>query len=214
MNMKIIITNIPLKKELHAFEYCYEGKRSTKNREVIFPINAVLQDKLEKNDNVKVIMLAKQDVEGNSSINVEHFKSELNEINKNINAHIEYETLSTPFVETKDIYERLLRQIIGLIDNESELYADITYGPKALPIIMFTVLNFAEKYLNCDINYIAYGKVDYVDDGNNRGVSVPANPCLYDMRSIYYLNSITNSFNYKNSKDAIKALDSLLNLKK
>ena len=210
--MKIIITDIPLKKELTAFAYLKDVKGISNDREVIFPVNALLQNEMKPNDDVKVIMLAKDDVEGNSAINVGYFQKELNEINREIGAHINYETITTPFVETKDIHERLFKDIINRLDKDCEIYADITYGPKSLPIILFTVLNFAEKYLDAEIKSIAYGKVDFVDDG--KGKTKPANPTLYDMTSLYYLNAITNSIDYKDSDEALKALDSLLNLKK
>ena len=210
--MKIIITNISLKKELNAFAYSLDGKKMG-SREVIFPINAILQNELKAKEKVKVIMLVKDGAEGNGPVNAGIFQKELNDINRSIGAEIEYLSLITPFVETKDIHEKLFRDIVCHLEKGADIYADITYGPKALPIIMFTVLNFAEKYFDCDIKCIAYGKVDFVDDGTNTGRTIPINPCLYDMTSLYYLNAITNAVSYKNSDDALKALDSLLNLK-
>ena len=212
--MKIIITDIPLKKELNAFAYTNGGKANEKNREVIFPINSLLQSELKPNEDVKVIMLSKDDIEGNSAVNAGYFQKELNEINRDICAHIEYSTITTPFVETKDIHEKLFRDIVHKLEKGCEIYADITYGPKSLPIILFTVLNFAEKYFDAEIKSIAYGKVDFVDDGSNTGKTKPINPALYDMTPLYYLNAITNSVDYKNSDEALRALDTLLNIRK
>ena len=50
---------------------------------------------------------------------------------------------------------------MGSIVDELEIGArvlvDTTYGPKDLPIVIFTALNFAEKFLECQIDNIIYG---------------------------------------------------------
>ena len=56
------------------------------------------------------------------------------------------------------------------------------------------------------------GKVDFVDDGSGTGKTKPVNPVLYDLTPLYYLNNVTNSMEYKSSDDAVKALDTLLDL--
>ncbi len=89
---------------------------------------------------------------------------------------------------------------------------DVTYGPKPLPIIMFAVMNFAEKFFSAKIKNIIYGKVDFIDDGSGTGKTKPVNPVLYDLTPLYYLNSVTNAMEYKTSEEAVKALDVLLDL--
>ena len=37
-------------------------------------------------------------------------------------------------------------KIVDEIEDNSHILCDITYGPKDLPIVLFSVLNFAEKY--------------------------------------------------------------------
>lgn len=212
--MKIVITDIPLRKELKAFPYAFTRKGIANTREAVFPINLLLANDIVSNDNIKVILLAKEDIEGNSKNNIEYYKKELNEINKDIGANIVYETIFTPFVETKDVHEKLFRDIVNKLEEGCEIYADMTYGPKSLPIVMFSVLNFAEKYFDADIRSIAYGKVDFVHNDKNPGVSIPANPELYEMTSLYYLNSIMNNINYNDSKEALNALDRILNFKR
>ena len=62
------------------------------------------------------------------------------------------------------------------------------------------------------VNTSIYGKVDFVDDGSGTGKTKPVNPVLYDLTPLYYLNNVTNSMEYKSSEDAVKALDTLLDL--
>ena len=59
---------------------------------------------------------------------------------------------------------------------------------------------------------IVYGKVDFVDDEQNPGKTKPANPVLYDVVSLYYINSMTNVMEHKTTEDAVKGLKILLGL--
>lgn len=211
--MKIVFSNLPMKRELNAFRYRAEGNMTIEyDGEVIFPVNSVLARTMQRGEKVKVVLLSKEDIEGNSAVNGGIFQKELNAINREIGAQIEYITIATPFVETRDIHERLLRDMVAKLEEKAEIIADVTYGPKPLPIIMFSVLNFAEKFFAADIKNIIYGKVDFIDDGSGTGKTKPVNPVLYDLTSLYYLNAVTNSMEYRSSTEAVKALDTLLDL--
>lgn len=198
-------------KKLHALKYSIDGNSEIDyDGKVVFPINAVLAKTLKKGEMVTVVMLKKLDVEGNSDINVGEFMKELNSINRKIGASIDYKIIDTAFEEDKDTHETLLRRMIDTIKDNSVIYADMTYGPKSLPIVLFSVLNFAEKFFNGNIKNIVYGKVNFVS--NEKGESLPRNPVLCDMTPLYYLNSVTNSMECKNGEEAKKMLDNLLNL--
>lgn len=210
---KIVFSNLPMKKELNKFKYSVDGNDTIEyGGEVIFPVNSVLARTMKKSDKIKVVLLSKDDIEGNSAINAGIFQKELNNINRSIGADIEYITLATPFEETRAVHETLLRDMVDKLENGAEIIGDVTYGPKPLPIIMFAVMNFAEKFFSAKIKNIVYGKVDFVDDGSGIGKTKPVNPVLYDLTPLYYLNSVTNAMEYKTSEEAVKALDVLLDL--
>lgn len=211
--MKIVFSDVPMKKELNRFCYKVDGNKTIEyDGEVIFPVNSVLAKKMQKGEKIKVVLLAKDDIAGNSAINVGVFQKELNEINRSIGADIEYITIATPFEETRDVHENILKNMVAKLENGAEIIGDVTYGPKPLPIIMFAVMNFAEKFFNADIKNIIYGKVDFVDDGSGTGKTKPINPVLYDLTPLYYLNNLTNTMEYSSSEEAVKALDLLLDL--
>ena len=208
---KIVFTNLPMKKKLKAFKYFVDGNTDIdSDGEVIFPINAVLAKSMTKNDVITVVLIKKLDLEGNGDVNAGAFMKELNTINRNVGADINYRIIDTPFEEGRDTHEKLLREMIEEVKEKSLIYADITYGPKSLPIIVFSVLNFAEKFFNCEIRNIVYGKVDFITKEN--GESEPSNPILCDMTPLYYLNSVTNSMECKTGQDAKRILDNLLNI--
>ena len=210
---KIIFSDLPMKKELHAFHYAVEGNRKIEyGGQVIFPVNSVLAKTLHKGEKVKVVFLSKEDPEANSKNNERVFREELDEINKTIGADICYKNIVTPFVETRDIQERLLRSVVSELEEGAEIISDVTYGPKTLPIVLFIAMRFAEKFFKCKIESIVYGKVNFIDDGTGIGKTKPVAPVLYDLTPLYYLNSVTDVLDCETSMEAVRALDLLLKM--
>jgi len=204
---KIVFCSITMKKKTDLEKSVYKvNGNSTINFElpVFYPINGVLSKILAKNDKIKVVMLKKEDSAKNCDKNVEVFKQELNSINEKIGAKIEYKELSIPLDETRKTQETLLQEMINELSEKSEIYADITFSVKSLPIITFCVLNYAEKFMEADIKSIVYGQAEF-DDENK-----PHNHTLFDMTALFYLNSITNKIECKNGEQAKKILNKLL----
>lgn len=196
-----------MKKNLDALIYAGTGNVNiTYSNPVIYPINAILAETLKSNDEVKVILLQTCDKAGNSERNSGLFMQELNTINTEIGAKISYEILDSEFKETKDNHEMRLKAILDKVEDNSQLYSDMTFGPKPLPMILMCVLSFAEKFFNCDVKSIVYGKVNF-DDNNKAGF-----PELYDVTSLYYLNNLTNSMVADNGKDARQILEEFFSL--
>ena len=82
---KIIFVTIPMKKRLDTMDYSCNGNISCcYNQPVIFPINAILADKLKEKDEVSVILLKtrtkEQEKNLQSANNVAEFIRELGEI--------------------------------------------------------------------------------------------------------------------------------------
>ena len=204
---KIIFCDIPMKKNMNAMVYAGTGNTNCNySKPVMFAINGVLAETLKKDDEVRVVLLRTLDKAGNSGKNSGLFMQELDSINSEIGAKISYETLESEFKETKDIHETRLKEILDKIEENTEIYADITYGPKPLPMILMCVISFAEKFLNCEVKSVIYGKVDF--DVNNK----PCNPELYDVTSLYYLNNLTNSMVAYSGKEARQSLNEFFSL--
>lgn len=204
---KIIFCDIPMKRFMSPMVYAGTGNTNCNySKPVNFAINAVLAESLKSDDNIKVVLLRTLDKDGSSVKNSSLFMQELDAINSEIGAKISYETLDSEFKETKELNEKRLQDMLDKIEENTEIYADITYGPKPLPMILMCVLSFAEKFLNCDVKTVIYGKVNF--DENNK----PSNPELYDVTSLYYLNNLTNSMVADNGQDARQILKEFFSL--
>ena len=208
---KIVFSNLVLKKHLDSLKYNVDGSKNLQYEgEVVFFFNSILAKSLKKDEIVKVVLLKKLDAERNSERNEQIFKDELNKINKNIGAKIEYVTIESPFIETKDTHEVLLKNMIDQLEDDVELIADITYGPKPLTLAIFTMLRFAEKFFHAKIEHIIYGKVDFITNADK--TTTPVNPVIYDLLPMYCLNEMTQKMEFKDSSDAKKALSLILDM--
>lgn len=203
---KIIICGIPMKDRVDPSVYVSDDKSiPASSREVRFPINAFLEETMKGNDSIKFLLLVKKDGCGNYKKNLDCFKEEFEAINAEIGATVDYVVIDTEFSEEKSVHEKLMGNIVDELEIGAHILVDTTYGPKDLPIVIFTALNFAEKFLECQINNIIYGKAEFVN-----GKAVDTKMC--DMSPLYYLGSITNTIHCVEPGKAKSMLKSLLSL--
>ena len=202
---RIVICNIPLYEKKPVKYMCDDKSFPLIDSEVIYPVNSLLGGIIKKDEHLKVLLLAKNGEHSVSCENCERFKCELESINKSIGAKIEYKIIETDFKQTLSVHSELMGKIVDEIDNESHLLVDITYGSKDIPIVEFSALNFAQKFLNCEIENIVYGQSDFVDNK-------PVNTKICDMSPLYYMNSVVDLINTNNPNSAREMLKALLSL--
>lgn len=203
---KTIICNIPMKENLDRIVYqSDDASLPVSDRAVSYPICTFLEKTMHKEDELKIILLVKNDGFAFSKRNVEAFKQEFEAANKNIGAKATYTIIDTAFEETKAVHEKLMGSIVEELEIGSHILADITYGPKDLPIVVFTALNFAERFLKCSADNIIYGQGKFVD-----GHVVSAKIC--DMIPLYCLGSVTNLVHSRDPQKAKSMLQALLSL--
>ena len=199
--MKIVFSTIPMQDVSPVFYKSEENKAIEYEGEVCFPINALLAKTLSKGDSVKVVRII---TEGRASEdNAKLQQEELDKINETIGADISYTEVRETFKETSDIVQSRFRQIIGTLEDDCEIYADMTYGPKTLTPVLYYALGFAEKFFDADIKNIVYGKAVFGADKK----FIPELTELYDVTALYYLNSLTNVMSAPDGKTALARLD-------
>lgn len=203
---KILIYNIPMQvKQKCVYE---NGVRNTElsSEAFYYPINSYLAKNLKAEDDLKVILLVKRDGLEREIAAEELCKQELNQINQSIGAHLEYKTISTKFEQTKQVYDNLFNTLIDEIEDESTILWDITFGPKDEPLVVFSALNFAEKFLDCEIEHIFYAQAIF--DENNKIISTK----LVTMDSLFKLQSLVNEVKSNDPKKARQLLKLLVSL--
>lgn len=203
---KTVIVNIPMIKKTPAVYASDDLSLPVADKAVLYPINAFLEKTLKPSDELKVVLLTKNGMENQAAANVERFKSELETANESIGAFVNYIEINTDFSEAKDTHEQLLLGIVDEITEGDQLLADITHGPKDMPIVVFTAFNFAEKYLGCEIENIIYGQAKSFDG------PIAKDTYICDMSPLYYLNSITNTIACDSPEKAKGLLKSIIEI--
>ena len=204
---KTVICNIPMREHVAQEVFVTEDRSLPVSSEAYcYPINSFLSQTMKKDDDIKAVLLVKKDGNEYYKQNAENFIAELEKANASIGAKISYVAIDTDFSQDKQTHEKLMGRIVDEIETGSHILADITYGPKDLTIIIFSVLGFAEKFLRCEIDNIVYGKADFV--GNEITKST-----ICDMTSLYLLSSVTNTINCNDPGKARQLLKSLLSMR-
>lgn len=171
--------------------------------ETYYAINSVLAQTLKKDDNVKVVLLETVAGEKAGKKNAQLFIDELNKLNT-CGATISYEVISSEFIVSKAKYKELYKKLVNNLKQEAELYADITFGIKTLPILILNAMQFGEKFFDCTIGNVIYLKAEFKDNE-----IVEGSQKICDITALYMLSSFTNTIECSSGERAIAALDAL-----
>ena len=161
---KTVITCMLLQKMHSALYSALQPEihvNSNYDEAIYFPINALMANQLQENDQLTVIILKFNDDmnptnEKNFQANYQIFQNEMNKINETIGAKIEYKIIETDFVETNDVFAERSLNIFNILEQDCTIYTDITFGPKTATLLIMNLLSFAENFYDADIEAIIY----------------------------------------------------------
>lgn len=171
--------------------------------EAYYAINAVLAQTMKSDDEIKVVLIQTKGGDDAGSKNATLFMDELNAMNT-CGASIKYEVIPSNFVETKEKFKDLYKSLIKNLETETELYADVTFGPKSLPLMIFAAMQFGEKFFDCSIGNVIYLKAEFK---NNQFVE--GSQMIYDYTPLYMLSSFTNTIECASGEKAVAAVEAL-----
>lgn len=201
---KIVFVTLMMADDMHKRHYSVDDNSLIEySGETYYAINSVLAQTLKKDDEVKVVLIETLAGDKAGKKNAQLFMDELNELNK-CGAQISYNIIPSEFVETKAKYKELYKKLVSNLKQEAELYADITFGVKTLPILILNAMQFGEKFFDCSIGNVIYLKTEFKD-----GKIVEGSQCIYDITSLYMLSTFTNTIECSSGERAIAALDAL-----
>jgi len=97
-------------------------------------------------------------------------------------------------------YMRLVQKLIHLVEDGDEIYADITYGRKAVPIAQLIALKYASRIRkNVEIGTLSYG------EAHNPGKDGEAQPTVFDLEGFFAMDEMIA--NIASNKNADKDID-------
>ena len=203
---KIVICNIPMRENVAKTVYLSEDNSlPVSEKPYRYPINSFLAQTVGDEDELKIILLIKKDGNAFYKRNTEDYRQEIEDICKDRGAKAEIVPIDTAFSQDKENHEQLMGRLIDEIETDAHILVDITYGPKDLPIVIFSALNFAEKFLKCEIDNIVYGQAAFEGDK-------VVGTVICDMIPLYCLSSVTNTIKCEDPQKARQMLKFLLSI--
>ena len=200
--LKKYFTVIPLQEPLSLTSSVYEcgDNISLKNDlETSFPILIPIYNDVMEGEKISVVQINIDD--GPNLIeNAAKFKLELEQIQQKKKFDFEIRTIDINFTETIDNQINLFTEILNSVNENDEITADITYGTKAIPIIMINALECISKTIkNTSINRIVYGLKNFKTHEKQ----------IFDVSALFFLNSALDSLikaNIPINKELIKSM--------
>ena len=206
---RIYLTSIPLDSNFplegapfHPVNFTSQYNKDT----VLFPIVPIISDTLEPGE--EGIVLAIHQANAPESENWEKFQAELGALGKD-----NLTVVDPKFEERqdKDLLVSLFETITDQLQDDACYYADITFGTKTYPMVMMSALSYAENILeNCTIKGLYYQEVRR-EYNKELGRSVNREANLYDVTSIYLMNSIIGTVAGAPAAERKKLIHLLLN---
>lgn len=201
---KVIFVTLMMADKMEKRHFPVENDSLTEySGETYYAINSVLSNSIEKGDNIKVVLLETNAGAQAGKKNAQLFIDELNSFNT-AGANISYEIITSEFINDKAKYKELYKKLVSNFSEGAELYADITFGIKTLPILILNAMQFGEKFFDCTIGNVIYLKTEFKD-----GVIVDGSQCIFDLTPLYMLSTFTNNIECSSGERAIAALDAL-----
>ena len=171
---------------LEEFEYdAPENSNLKYNKKISFPITAALNAYTQQGDKVRIIAIY-SDNNDQMNNNLVSFYEEIRALmqEKGIKETEDYvvEEVKVDSFVGRDSDLKLYEKLLDKIKEGEILHICITYGIKAMPIILFDVAQYAWKAKDNDIECVIYGHVDR-SSNKHKG-------SIYDMTSLFYKHEI------------------------
>ena len=192
---KIIFASVPMANKAvtyHTKYKVYNNPSLEWNKEIILPLSSVLFNTLKKEDIVKVILIKEQQDEQEDQHYEKQVKEEIEEIESIIGCEIKIKIIKKKDEEDIFSHEKLFEKLIDELEENVEIYADVTYGTKTLPFIIFNVLTFAAQICNARIVNISYGKIKFKkgeqqqkDSSDKKSNSQIKSAVIFNLSSLY-----------------------------
>ena len=202
----IYITSIPMlgRKKLNKMNYIPQDEiLCDKDYKTAFPIISVIKKTMDSNVDNKVIAIRMKN--SDSEYNLKLFEEELRNINVDPNCIVCVELEEdSRYATGVDMFLQLAKEI----ENDSDVYACITYGTKIMIMVITYVLSSIE-YLkrNVVVRSVCYGQVDRMNDEVIRAR-------IWEVIGLLRINELVKTLFEARFDNPMKALEELLNVEK
>ena len=125
-----------------------------------FPVIPLINSSLVNEDAIEVITVT-YDIPSCHQ-NLELLKSEVGSVCESKNATYSLTSIEVPFDDSIQAVLDVYTQLISHLEDGDELYADITYGSKPMPIVLIMALQYAYRVKDdVSIECVVYGQISH-----------------------------------------------------
>ena len=199
---KIFIGSTKLAKGMEEISYHSATKKINESVPFYYGFSTVIANNVTKDDKANLVILEIQRKSGAIKENTDYYKKDIEKIATQNGAKIEPKVIPVPFNESKVTFQNAFADLIQTLEENAEIFVDITFGAKTTSLLLLSFLQFAEKYFNCTVKMIDYVQRDFDENEN----PIVGSECIYDVTSLYYLNSLMNNLNCKTGAEAVETV--------
>ena len=183
---KVFISTVSMQ---NVKEYKYKSDIYPESTITAYPITISFENNCSKGDKALMLTIVTHTAERNiAEINYVTFTNQVKELAQKIGVDVEFLEIPVSPAVNHNAPQKLYKSLISVLKEDDEIYADITYGFKYNPIVIFAALNYAyQTKSGVDIQEICYGNLY---DGTP--LKQDPKPELFDVTSLFYMNSISN----------------------
>lgn len=169
-----------------------------------FPLTYIIDENVQSGDTISVITAVEKTADGTINNAMENYQKYMNEISTILQErNVKPNFIEIPLTSDFDAltFNKFFKQVSDTIQDNDQLFSDITFGMKPYSFSMFIAIAYAAKAAkNVDVDTIIYAN----RYNGSSGEKVPANTSkIYDLTGLFYLNAIASSAKpgQKNSLD-------------
>lgn len=182
---KVFLSSIPMTK---VRPYNYKSEVYPASSATGYPITVSIENNVEAQDDVLILSIVTHS-EGKinaSEAGYKEFSQQVEALLNNRQASVEFREIAVSDRANSASHRLLFQELKKHIQEGDEVYADITYGFKSNPIVIFAALNQAYQLMDdVNIQEIIYGNL-------YNGTAEPE-PELFEVTSLFYINSLNGT---------------------
>lgn len=125
-----------------------------------FPAIPLLNANTEEGESIQIVTVTYDIPECHRNLTI--LESEIASVCEAKGVTYELDSIEVPFDDSIKAILGVYQQLINRMDDGDELFADITYGSKPMPIVLTMALQYAYRTLgNVSIEGVVYGQISH-----------------------------------------------------
>ncbi len=168
--------------------------------ETSFPILLPISQTAQCDELINITLLISENSPVSSG-NFLRLMTELKELAVKIGFRYDLTEIRIAGEETPEKQKRVFEALIETLGDGESIYADITFGHRATPLIIFTALSFCYKLCrDTEVN-----SVFYADKSGDQAI-------LHDVSKLFFMESVIHSVSQSVPDDPLPIIKRILNM--